>query len=437
MLEKVNSKFQILDKAFHQFPISHAYAITIHKSQGLTLKNVLIDLGNNIFACGQAYVAMSRVTSLSGLNLINFDPRSIKALDSASTEYGYLRKIFRPSLPSLSSHKHKPKSFEDRLWSMPKLTTLAQQRCTDTEMTILPRHGFVDPDGCSSYANSIMQCLLHSKVVRNVFRDGSISFLVELVKCYENNSSSALDCTDIRNHLGHVFVQPVARDPLDYLQALSNYYTSLSSLLSHSVTIDTQCTMCNTTETNNTEQFYFDIKVPQDCKSIKMTDLIASAQQYQLQNPNLCESCGKPTKVRTHIVNAKQFILVKLDVWSAKPNSESVRRKTTITAVPNSFVKVNDKIFTLSSSVHVLSNKGAGISYIGIVQSNSKWVHCENQKLSVEGWPKGAKGSYLAFYEHSHSKSNLPQPSASKHKRKVVQLNVDDAQCPKNHVALE
>ena len=305
MLEKVNSKFQILDKAFvirRQFPISHAYVITIHKSQALALNNVLIDLGNSIFACGQAYVAMSRVTRLSGLILINFDPRSIKALDSAITEYSYLRKTYRPTLPSLCFHKHKPKSVQDRLWCTPKLTTLAQQQCADTETTILPRDGYVDPDGCSSYANSIMQCLLHSKVVRNVFRDGCVG---ELVKCYENNTSSALDCTDIRNHLGDVFAQPVARDPVDYLQTLSNYCPSLSSVLSHSVTIDTQCTLCNTTKTDNAEQLYIDMKVPQDCKS---TDLKASAQQYQLQNSKLRESCGNPTKVRTYIVNTKQFV---------------------------------------------------------------------------------------------------------------------------------
>ena len=134
VLEKVSSKFQVLDKAFvirRQFPISSAYAITVHKSQGLTLKNVLVDIGNNIFACGQAYVAMSRVTSLSGLHLINFDPRSIKALNSAVVEYNYLRKTFRPTLSSLTSHKKRPKVTLDRQWCTTKYATLIQWKSAD------------------------------------------------------------------------------------------------------------------------------------------------------------------------------------------------------------------------------------------------------------------------------------------------------------------
>jgi len=88
-LEQVNSKFQLLERAYVircQFPITSAYAITIHKSQGFSLHHVT-DIGNSVFTCGQSYVAMSRVTSLSGLHLINIDPRSIKALDSAIIKY--------------------------------------------------------------------------------------------------------------------------------------------------------------------------------------------------------------------------------------------------------------------------------------------------------------------------------------------------------------
>ena len=68
-----NSVKGILDTetigTFTQYPIMLAWAVTIHKSQGKTFDKVIIDFDRGTFAHGQAYVALSRCTSLEGMVL--------------------------------------------------------------------------------------------------------------------------------------------------------------------------------------------------------------------------------------------------------------------------------------------------------------------------------------------------------------------------------
>lgn len=59
-----------------QFPLTLAYATTIHKSQGATLDDLWCDL-SQLWEPGQAYVALSRLRSAKGLHLIGWSPRSI------------------------------------------------------------------------------------------------------------------------------------------------------------------------------------------------------------------------------------------------------------------------------------------------------------------------------------------------------------------------
>ncbi len=75
-----------------QIPLIHAWAITIHKAQGATLDLVELDAGNSIFECGQTYVALSRVKSLSGLYLKAFNPQKIKIYKKVQDFYKSIMK---------------------------------------------------------------------------------------------------------------------------------------------------------------------------------------------------------------------------------------------------------------------------------------------------------------------------------------------------------
>lgn len=65
-----------------QFPVKLAWAISIHKSQGLSLDRVSVNLGQ-AFAAGQAYVALSRARTLEGLNLESWSPLAVQAHPTA------------------------------------------------------------------------------------------------------------------------------------------------------------------------------------------------------------------------------------------------------------------------------------------------------------------------------------------------------------------
>ena len=73
--------------AVGQIPLCLAWALTIHKIQGTTLSMANIDVGSQIFECGQTYVALSRVQSLDGLDWSAFNPSRIRANKEVITFY--------------------------------------------------------------------------------------------------------------------------------------------------------------------------------------------------------------------------------------------------------------------------------------------------------------------------------------------------------------
>lgn len=81
---KVEDDGKVLAK-ISQYPLRLAWAITVHKSQGMSLDEAIISLGET-FEYGQGYVALSRLRSLEGLYLKSYNPKSLQ-INSAISEF--------------------------------------------------------------------------------------------------------------------------------------------------------------------------------------------------------------------------------------------------------------------------------------------------------------------------------------------------------------
>jgi len=62
----------------NHMPVRICYALSIHKSQGMTIDALELDLGTNIFTCGQSYTALSRAKNLNSIRIIDVDKNSFK-----------------------------------------------------------------------------------------------------------------------------------------------------------------------------------------------------------------------------------------------------------------------------------------------------------------------------------------------------------------------
>jgi len=87
-----------LNGTFSHFPIKLAWAITVHKSQGMTFEKAVIDVAN-AFAPGQIYVALSRLTKLEGLILSDPIPAHLPPQENCLKEFSDLR----PNVEALKS----------------------------------------------------------------------------------------------------------------------------------------------------------------------------------------------------------------------------------------------------------------------------------------------------------------------------------------------
>ena len=421
-LKRVTTKFEVFDKVYvirSQFPITTAYAITIHKSQGLTLNHVLTDIGNTVFTCGQAYVALSRVKTIKGLHLINFDPRSIKALDSAILEYNRLRKDFRSNMQPFVLPKRRPKAIDDRQWCTIRSASAVQQPVNQPAQDVTFKgKGFVNTDSVSSYANSVMQCLLLSPAVCQAMQQSTSTAIKDMCDAYTSTAECNLDCLQLRQELGAPLDGPHTQSPVAFLQALVHHLSHLSSALQHTVRLHIQCTHCNIASFTENQQHIIPLFIPTSVKSLKLTKLMQMYMDWTQSADKFCDVCEHPVKVCTEIVNAKHVLILQMDVWSSVDDN-TIKRKTNIISLPDSSITIGSSTYKLMSAVSLLPSSRPSCHYFAILSTKGKkWLHFQDLAASTAPWPRGGKDVLILFYHLKNTVASMKTTAAKDSSRR-------------------
>jgi uncharacterized protein YpbB len=215
--------------SFKQYPVRLAWAITIHKSQGLTFEKAIIDAGAS-FAPGQVYVALSRLTSLAGLVLysriqpasINTDLRVVEFTRSEREEDQLAQELQHEQQLYLT--RSLIKTFD---WL--KLAEGMQMHYDDYEKRQIP-----DKNACILWAKAQLEAVLKQQKMADKFtrqleqllpdaQQNGYQFLHQRVSAGSTYFLQAMEEIEkaIKNHISEIKVKPKAKKYVAALQQLS------------------------------------------------------------------------------------------------------------------------------------------------------------------------------------------------------------------------
>lgn len=392
-----------------QFPIILAYAITIHKSQGLTVSSCVVDIGKSIFSKGQSYVALSRVKSLEGLHILNFNPRSIEANKDAIVEYNRLRQCYRPQLGSINHHSAVNRFTEDKNVYLKRLSlgiiVPTEQAKTSNakknQAVVINRlRGFVNPNH-ACYANSTVQCLLNIKSIENSILNGRDSTLKRVVIDYNNpNIRGSLNLSNLRlKYYNNLSEQQDASEFLCYLFQ-DNETSFLRNLCSFDRTITVKCPVCLTETPIIERDVVWSLCLPDQqpgdvCTMQELLNHNYHRNDWNNIEDSLCETCFSRKMTKSSLQNFNQVIIFVLQL--IRPDGSKMTGFK-LRDVARNQIEIENKRYVLSGAVfhHGLSFKSG--HYSAILRDDNNLFEANDHIIRKARWPNNSKDIYVLYY---------------------------------------
>ena len=228
--------------SFTQYPLRLAWAITIHKSQGLTFEKAVIDAGA-AFAPGQVYVALSRCTSLEGIVLLSKITAGSLYSDQNITHFASNNQIVH--LPDeLTSDKHR---YQSKV--LTELFDFAPSHKTFNNLVrVVEEHASAFNEETLPWLKEVETHLLNLEEIGKKFQHQLVQLLLQKI-LPENNNSLQERVTAAANYfngrldelIAHLYSSPAVTDSRQYALAYNEDIKELHSLLAQQLHLIQTC----------------------------------------------------------------------------------------------------------------------------------------------------------------------------------------------------
>lgn len=414
-IERATNKFEIFKNVYvhrSQFPITLAHGITIHKSQGVSLESCVIDIGGSVFSEGQVYVALSRLTSIQGLKLINFNPKCIRAQECAILEYNRLRVQFRIDLDLLPQPQIIQNNQADKNIYIGNLVSIMpfevetdkniNKKSIDIAAILANYKGFENAQITADYLNTTLQCLFNIPTIKRAIKMSSDSNLRKLILQYfDQMSNESVNTTEFSNQ----FRTNDCDERRDIKRFLISLFATYSHLKRFVFTRQYEECKCNTESCKyrlleQIDRGIYDIHIPdkRDCKKALSFDSIfmANLNDFVDVAGSKCPECNNESLMkRTSIQEANQVIICALPVLNEKCE---IKANLLLSNVPRSKIKIGSSKYELNSAAFLHGKKLQNGSYTALLRHENSWIAADNKNISLRTWPRNGKNAQILFY---------------------------------------
>ena len=383
-----------------QFPLTLAYAMTVHKAQGLTLDYAMVDCGKEIFDRGQIYVALSRVKSSDNLQLLNFNVSRLSASASAIAEYTRLGSKIKLPQCNISDKSKKRKCTQvdvDYTSKVRKFDVLDQINQKYLPATIVGT--FDNPSSVSCYANATIQCLL------NFLPRSELASLNELGKISDGHQNAMVQSLlALRREVGHGFQMDEQQCPAEFIDRLfsTEPYARLRSLFEMIVEESYFCS--NSTCSRQIDRNSWPASIHQvqaTTTNSNVEELLKISQQDKITD-TFCSDCQSAITSCVKILSSKRYFILKIN--PVTDLDRITKKKTLVKQITNKSITVGDSVYKFKCMVSHCGNI-TGAHYVAWLKNNRKWMMISDLNVKNDlPWPNngyeeyGKKSPYLLFY---------------------------------------